>query len=346
MRWPQGLPRIGRRQEKEVLILLELRGGNDGFNTVIPVEDALYHQARPTLAIRDGIPLRDGLALHPALAPLLPLWQEQRLGFALGVGWPQPSRSHFKAAAMWATGNPDGEGPGWLTRAYPEGPLVALGPGGCAAMEGGQALVLQLGPAQLRGRQRQALDPALAGDNAVLRQLLALERAGQRELQRLREALQPLPEGLEIPRSGLGQQVALALQLLGSEACPPVLQLAQGGYDTHANQAGRQALLLKQLAEALVALDEGLRRMLKRPQVRLITVSEFGRRLQENSTRGTDHGSASVALVYGEPGQASLDGRYPNLEGVDQIRPGASLLPVESAQPPSAPSWLDLLRSA
>jgi uncharacterized protein (DUF1501 family) len=237
--WPQGLPRNGRSREKEMLILLELRGGNDGFNTVIPADEPLYHQARPTLAIRDGIPLRDGLALHPALAPLLPLWQEQRLGFALGVGWPQPSRSHFKAAAMWATGNPDGEGPGGLTRAYPEGPLVALGPGGCAAMEGGQALALQLGLAQLRGRQRLALDPALAGENKVLRQLLELEQAGQRELQRLRDALQPLPSGVEIPRSGLGQQVALALQLIGSEACPPVLQLTQGGYDTHANQAGR-----------------------------------------------------------------------------------------------------------
>jgi uncharacterized protein (DUF1501 family) len=140
--------------------------------------------------------------------------------------------------------------------------------------------------------------------------------------------------------------VALALQLIGSEACPPVLQLAQVGYDTHANQAGRQAVLLKQLAEALVALDAGLRRMPMRPQVRLITVSEFGRRLQENSTRGTDHGSASLAFVYGEAGQISLDGRYPSLEGVDQIRPGASPLPNEGAQPPSAPTWLDLLRRA
>jgi uncharacterized protein (DUF1501 family) len=167
---------------------------------------------------------------------------------------------------------------------------------------------------------------------------------GQRELQRLRDALQPVPSGVEIPRSGLGRQVALALQLLSSEACPPVLQLAQGGYDTHANQEGRHTTQLKQLAEALVALDAGLRRMPKRPQVRLITVSEFGRRLQENSTRGTDHGSASVALVYGEPGQISLDRQYPSLEEVDQVRRGASPVSVEGAQPPSAPSWLDLLR--
>ena len=122
-----------------VLVLLELRGGNDGLNTVAPVHDPLYLKARPTLALRDGLPLADGLALHPALAPLLPLWQSRRLAFALGVGWPTPNRSHFKAADQWATGSASGEGPGWLTRAVPQGPLLALGPGGCAAMEGGAA---------------------------------------------------------------------------------------------------------------------------------------------------------------------------------------------------------------
>jgi uncharacterized protein (DUF1501 family) len=99
--WPQGLPRNGRGRVKEVLILLELRGGNDGFNTVIPVDDPRYHQARPTLAIRDGIPLRDGLALHPALAPLLPLWHEQRGNRSIRIETAVSSRSGRGPRICW-----------------------------------------------------------------------------------------------------------------------------------------------------------------------------------------------------------------------------------------------------
>jgi uncharacterized protein (DUF1501 family) len=237
-----------RAANRHVLVLLELRGGNDGLNTVAPVRDPLYGQARPTLALSDALPLADGLAMHPALAPLMPLWRSRRLAFALGVGWPRPNRSHFKAADQWATANPSGEGPGWIAAAFDRhraaGPLVALDPSGSTAMEGGDVLALQLAPAQLRGRQPAGLDPGRAGTNPVLRQMLELERAGHQELQRLSGRLAPLPPGLEMPRSGLGQQVSLALRLIGSDACPPVLQLAQGGYDTHANQLARHGRVL------------------------------------------------------------------------------------------------------
>lgn len=160
---------------------------------------------------------------------------------ALGVGWPHPNRSHFKAADQWATASPSGEGVGWLAaaldRQHHPGPLLALGPAGCPAMEGGAALALQLSPAELNARPVAGVDPAQAGSHALLRRMLALEQAGAQQLQLLRQQLAPLPPGLEFPPSGLGQQVALALRLIGSGDCPPVLQLAQGGYDTHADQA-------------------------------------------------------------------------------------------------------------
>jgi uncharacterized protein (DUF1501 family) len=314
----------GSPRRRSVLVLLELRGGNDGLNTVAPIRDPLYQQARPTLALSsaDALPLADDLALHPALAPLLPLWQSQRLGFAVGVGWSRPNRSHFKAADQWATASPSGEGSGWLAAALDQrrdpGPLLALGPAGSPAMEGGEALALQLSPAELHGRRSASFDPAAAGANAVLRQMLALEQAGQQELQRLRRELVPLPPGLEIPRNGLGQQVALALRLIGSGACPPVLQLAQGGYDTHANQAARQGRALTELAGALAAFAAGLERLPNRPAVTLLAVSEFGRRLRENGSRGTDHGSASVALLFGDEPIDRLIGRYPSLSNLDE----------------------------
>jgi uncharacterized protein (DUF1501 family) len=310
-------------RRRSVLVLLELRGGNDGLNTLAPVADPLYRQARSTLALSDAdaLLLADGLALHPALAPLLPLWQSQRLAFALGVGWSRPNRSHFKAADQWATASPAGEGIGWLAAALDQrrdpGPLLALGPAGCPAMEGGEALALQLSPAELHGRRGASFDPSAAGDNAALRQMLSLEQAGQQDLQRLRRELVLLPPGLEIPRNGLGQQVALALRLIGSGACPPVLQLAQGGYDTHANQAARHGLVLAQLAGALAAFAAGLERLPNRPAVTLLAVSEFGRRLRENGSRGTDHGSASVALLFGDQLPGRLIGTYPSLSRLD-----------------------------
>lgn len=235
--------------QDRVLVLLELRGGNDGLNTLAPVDDPLYRQARPGLALDQAIPLERGLALHPALAPLLPIWQARRLGFALGVGWPQPNRSHFKATDQWASGSASGVGAGWLAAAFDRrgsaGPLVALGPSGSAALEGGKVQALQLAPALLSGRGPLDFDPARAGQNAILRRMLELERAGYWEVTRLCQAIAPLPASLGVPRGGLGQQVGLALQLLASGQCPPMLQLARAGYDTHANQgqghpAGRQ----------------------------------------------------------------------------------------------------------
>lgn len=308
-----------RAARSSVLVLLELRGGNDGLNTVAPVLDPLCQQARPTLALRDGLLLAEGLTLHPALAPLLPKWKIQRLAFVLGVGWPRPNCSHFKAADQWATGFASVEGPGWLTRALPQGPLLALGPGACAAME----VALQLAPAQLRQRPLQALDPNLAGNNPVLRQLLELEQSGQLEIERLRRELAPLPPGLEIPRGGLGQQVALALRLIGSGHCSPALQQAQGGYDTHVQQAGRHGRVLAELCPALAAFAAGLERL----AVRLLAVSEFCRRLQENGSLGTDHGSASVALLLGDGLREPLIGRYPSLRELDgrgDLIPGIS----------------------
>ena len=319
--WSSGA--AGSLRNRSVLVLLELRGGNDGLNSLAPIADPLYRKLRPTLALDggDAIPLASDLALHPALAPLFPLWQSRRLAFALGVGWPEPNRSHFKAADQWATASPTGEGTGWLASALDQrqepGRLLALGPAGCPAMEGGEVLALQLTPGVLRSRPNAGFDPAEAGANAVLRQMLTLEQAGIKQLQRLRRGLVPLPTGLAIPRTGLGQQVGLALRLIGSGDCPPVLQLAQGGYDTHANQKIRHGRVLSDLAAALAAFAAGLERLPNRPAVTLLAASEFGRRLRENGSRGTDHGSASVALLLGDQLNDRLISRYPSLSQLD-----------------------------
>lgn len=313
--------RAASRQDR-VLVLLELRGGNDGLNTVIPYRDPAYRQARPTIAIAEGPALQRDLILHPAMGPLQPIWKARRLAFALGVGWTRPNRSHFKAADQWAKGTTTGAGPGWLAegldRRRSAGPLVSLGPTGSSALEGGKALALQMAPALLKGRLSPRLDPAQAGSNTVLRRMLELEADGRRELIRLRQALRPLPTGLVVPRGALGQQVGLALQLIASGAAPPVIQMAHSGYDTHAGQEQRHSRILAELAEGLVCFERGMEMIPRRPRVTLLTTSEFGRRLRENESRGTDHGSASMALLMGDGVPYPFLGDYPDLSRLDE----------------------------
>ena len=178
--WVESLQHSARAgsQPGRVMVLLELRGGNDGLNPVIPFRDPRYRQARPSLAIDEGPALDPELILHPALAPLQPIWKAKRLAFALGVGWDQPNRSHFKATDQWATGTMSGSGPGWLAAAMDRrgssGPLVALGPTGSTALEGGNSLALQMAPAQLQGRLQVRPDPAQAGKHVLLRKMLDL----------------------------------------------------------------------------------------------------------------------------------------------------------------------------
>ena len=313
-----------KQNRRSVFVLLELRGGNDGLNTIAPVSDPLYKQARPSIHLdpEEALPLNDGLALHPALSPLLPLWKRRRLTLALGVGWKNPNRSHFKASDQWATASKSGDGPGWLSNVLDKkndlGPLLALGPAGCRAMEGGDALALQLSPAELRGRQEKNRFSVQTKGNAALRQMLELEEASYKHLKRIRREMAPVPPQLVLPKSTLGKQVGLALQLIGGNYCPPILQLAQGGYDTHFRQVDRHSKCLKELAEALNAFAFGLDKLSNRPEVTLLVVSEFGRRLRENGSGGTDHGSASIAILFGEHLPDEFIGNYPSLSQLDE----------------------------
>lgn len=122
---------------------------------------------------------------------------------------------------------------------------------------------------------------------------------------------------MRIPAGLLGQQVAFALRLIGSGICPPVLQMSLGGFDTHGNQLVGHAQQLRLLAEALATFDAALQRMPNRPPVTLLSTSEFGRRLRENNSGGTDHGSASVALLLGDQVPHPFIGRYPSLARLD-----------------------------
>ena len=130
---------IGREKQK-VLILIEMRGGNDGLNTIIPYKNTIYFSQRPNIAINNSLKLNSELALNPMMESLIPLWDKKQLTFALGIGWDNPNRSHFMAMDQWSTGKESGVGKGWLAKISDsiknEKYLLSLGPTGSNAIEG------------------------------------------------------------------------------------------------------------------------------------------------------------------------------------------------------------------
>ena len=321
----KGTAKIKAGPNRHVLVLLELRGGNDGLNTLAPIHQPIYKNARPNLSLgSSSIELTEGLALHPALEPLHSIWKQDRLSFALGVGWPEPIRSHFKAADQWATGSTSGEGMGWLADAYNNHvgarALGALHSSGCSAIEGGNLLALQLGIKRPRDRSKintSILNATTATPSPIIRKMIEMESESYAEIDRLMRDLAPPPSGLSLPKGALGKQIKFALRLIASNHCPPVLTLAHTGYDTHANQQGRHQRLLNELGSALAGFESGLKKIKDRPSVNLFTVSEFGRRLKENGSKGTDHGSASVSIIMGDNLSERYIGSYPALDDLD-----------------------------
>ena len=321
----KGRTKVKASPNRHVLVLLELRGGNDGLNTLAPIHHPIYKIKRPSLGLdSSAIELDGGLALHPALKPLQGIWNQDRLSFALGVGWPDPNRSHFKAADQWATGSVSGEGIGWIAGAYnnQEGAraLGALHSSGCTAIEGGNLLALQLGINRLKDRSKitsSMLNAASETHSPIIRKMIEMESESYAEIDRLMTDLAPAPSGLSLPRGALGKQIELALRLIASNDCPPVLTIAHTGYDTHVNQKARHQRLLNELGLALAGFESGLQKMRDRPSVNLFTVSEFGRRLKENGSKGTDHGSASISMIMGDNLSKKYIGSYPNLDDLD-----------------------------
>lgn len=256
---------------RSILMLVQLTGGNDGLNTVVPLADDLYYRNRPTLAVRpkDVLRLNEQIGLHPSLLPLHRLYGRGRLSIIQGVGYPNSNRFHFGAMDVWHSGQTD-ERPetGWLGRA-----LNGAGPEAAVAM--GEEV-----PLALRGER---FAPVLAatdqrGFTDSLRSVASMIRAGH-------------------PAR--------------------VYHVSLAGFDTHADQKHRHDQLLKQLADGLGTFWADIESQGNADRVLLMTVSEFGRRLEENSSAGTDHGAASCMFLLGTKLKHGIVGRHPSLTDLD-----------------------------
>ncbi|MBL8517512.1 MAG: DUF1501 domain-containing protein [Betaproteobacteria bacterium] len=311
---------------RNLLILIELKGANDGLNTVIPYEEAAYKALRPRLAIpRDQVlQLNPGTGLHPALKPLLPLWEQKELAVVQGIGYPSPNLSHFRSIEIWDTASRSDEylDDGWLTRAFKSQPVPRS-----FAADGIVVGATEMGPLQGLGtraiavsntenflRQARLARPVEDQRNSALRHILSVERdivqaAGKLNAHHTFKT--------DFPQGAFGNQVKTAAQLIASNAGIAVVRLSLGGFDTHVNQPGIHAGLLKQIADGMEALKAALIELNRWNSTLVMTYAEFGRRPKENQSNGTDHGTANTHFIMGGRVKGGLYGQAPQLERLD-----------------------------
>jgi len=317
---------------RRLLVLVELKGGNDGLNTLVPYADATYHALRPKLAIpRDQvIQLDDAEGLHPSLEPLLPLWRDRQLAIVRGVGYPSPNLSHFRSIEIWDTASASDAylQTGWLARAFGAAPVprtfaadgVVVGSNDLGPLSGDGTRAIALANTEQFVRQaRLALDSGRSANHA-LAHILKVESD-------IRQAALHLDARVELktefPAGEFGNAVRTACQVVANRAGVAAVRVTLSGFDTHRNQAPVQARLLKDLADGIVAFRAALTELGRWDSTLLMTYAEFGRRPQENMSEGTDHGTASIHFVTGGRVAGGLHGRSPSLASLDsQGNPG------------------------
>jgi uncharacterized protein (DUF1501 family) len=312
---------------RRLLVLVELKGGNDGLNTVVPYADPLYAKLRPRLAIeRDQVvQLTERAGLHPSLAPLKAVWDARELAVVQGVGYPDPNLSHFRSIEIWDTGSKSDEylDEGWLARAFERSPCpaafaadgVVVGAGGMGPLTGRGVRALALAsPEQfLRNARLARPEPAAAG-NAALAHILRVEHDVRVSAERLHPGRS---FAAAFPQGPFGTAAGTAAQLAANPAGIAVVRLSLGSFDTHANQKGTHAALLRQLGDGLTSLRAALMEIDRWDSTVIATYAEFGRRARENESGGTDHGTASAHFVMGGAVKGGLYGATPALDRLD-----------------------------
>lgn len=341
--WAASDPAVGQIGAKgeNILVVVQLAGGNDGLNTVIPFADDGYGRNRITLRIPDEqvLKLNDQTGLHPQMEGFKKLFESQRLAIVQGVGYPNPDRSHFRSMDIWHTAKPDREDKtdGWLGRAIDSDPREAgqdvpalhLGPNqlplalvsqktpvpsiesmaGFRLQTTGGALPLT-SLAQLAEAARPDAPPLLD----FLRRSTLNAYASSAQVQ---EALKEERSAAAYPDFSLAQKLKQIAQLIDAKLSTRIYYVSLDGFDTHANQLAAQAALLNQLSASVSAFIEDLAQRGHQDRVLVLSFSEFGRRVRENASQGTDHGTAAPVFLAGGRVASGMLGSQPSLSDLD-----------------------------
>jgi len=332
--------------KESVLVVIELNGGNDGLNTVVPFADDLYHKSRPTLRLGRGeiIRVNDQIGINTALMSLQGLLNSGSLGIVQGVGYPNPDRSHFESMDIWQSADPTRQtGTGWLGRTVPSldnqkagVPALQIGPdrlplalqgasGGVVSLNQKVPYELHLGDVDARKQPRKKLIEDLAKPaNAAAPGDDLVDFVRRRQVQtyatldRLKEVLDAYTkEDKNRASNGLMAKMDLIARLITQGFGTRIFYVSLEGFDTHARQADSHGDLLRELSQSIDHLFSKLKEGQHDQRVVLMTFSEFGRRVKENGSRGTDHGAGSCMFVAGPAVAGGPIGNHPKLDDLD-----------------------------
>lgn len=342
-----------------ILVLLQLAGGNDGLNTLVPHGDDAYYKARPRIALpkKDILSISDYAGLHPKLTGLHTLYGEGNLGMIQGVGYPNPNRSHFRSTEIWQTASDSekNESQGWLGR-YFDNCCRGADPATVGIAIAGQtpqafASPIPKGiafsnPQQFRYMSEAANDPASAdkfmremnqpaaehssltenaggsigmlsgsadNDGSTVEFLQRTALGAQMSSDKILEITRKTKSSVNYPTSQLGNSLNLVSRLIAGGLPTRVYYVSQGGFDTHANQLPAHERLMTDLNAAISAFVADLKAQGNFNRVLMLSFSEFGRRVSENASGGTDHGAAAPLFVLGGGVKPGLYGNYPSL---------------------------------
>jgi uncharacterized protein (DUF1501 family) len=324
----------------KVIVLVQLGGGNDGLNTVVPYQDSNYHNARPSIRIRENDVLRlsNSIGLHPSLDPFKSLYDEGQLAVVQNVGYPNPNRSHFRSTDIWLSASDSNEyiEDGWvgrfLAKAFPEPETYNTSHPMAIQIGASQSMLLQctcqgqMGISfedpnqfyQLINGSTADNDPppnTIAGEQ--LRYVKQIAAQSIQYAQVIKDVADTVENKVQYPNSSLGRQLAIVAELIAGGLETPVYLTSVGGFDTHSNQSGSHANLLQNLANSVSAFMQDLKLLGVADRVVVMTFSEFGRRVEQNGSAGTDHGTAAPLFVIGQNVKSGIVGNNPNLEDLD-----------------------------
>ncbi|MDB5226960.1 MAG: twin-arginine translocation pathway signal [Bacteroidota bacterium] len=340
------IPDFLKAQEKQaepnadkILVIIQLSGGNDGLNTVVPFENNLYYNARPQIAIRKNevLKLNEQTGLHPAMQDFKELYDDGKLCLVNNVGYPEPDRSHFRSMDIWHTASNSNEykSTGWIGRYLDEKcgscdkptQVLEIDDTLSLALKGNNVKGLALkDPKRLYGT---TMDPYinriskqhLAGDhqhdNAEYLYKTLAETISSAEY--IYQTSKIYHSAASYPDHQFGKSMKTISELITSGVNTKVYYVSLGSFDTHFNQQTRQANLLKQLSETVKIFLDDLKKNGKDNDVLLMTFSEFGRRVEENASAGTDHGTANQVFLIGNGlKKKGIFNEVPNLADLDE----------------------------
>jgi len=326
-------------KDGRILVVVQLGGGNDGLNTLTPWTDDAYYRARPTLGLKKErlIRITDDLAANDKLADLMKLYDQGQVGIVQGVGYPNPDRSHFRSMEIWHTASDSDEflARGWIGRyfdnccsgtARPQAG-VSLGKDRPQAFDGEKGVGVAFedpmnfgwkpGKATDTAEKFEKINAASAKKNDTLDFLRHTTSNAIMSSYEVKEAAQRAGYGKNGQKPNAKDPLQTVAALIRGDLQTRIYYVSTGGFDTHANQIATQDGLLERFSQSIARFQQTLEADGNADRVVTMVFSEFGRRVGQNASGGTDHGTAAPMFVIGKNVKAGLHGTAPSLTDLD-----------------------------